>query len=172
VIGILNCWRQFGRRYFWPHLFLGMVAASLGVSSSLSQSEFAALSNTSSSLNHLNYAYGQLNNVAWLQAYRRTSPSIDYWQQHALRTVIRHLSFALSPTVAHAVDANYTRQVSALQIQHLALLASLNALLTHQPQPVIESQVEDCLPVICKTYQPGIWLSGVQGIRAGPAASL
>ncbi|MFO6297687.1 secA translation cis-regulator SecM [Rahnella selenatireducens] len=172
MIGILNRWRQFGRRYFWPHLLLGMVAASLGVSTNLSQTELPAVPNTSSSLNRLNIGSTGLSNLALLQANRRPSFGVDYWQQHALRTVIRHLSFALAPQVVYtAVQPEAVAQeAEPLHVQQLALLVTLNALLTHESKPpVIIRHTQQPFLNFSSSHQTGLWLAQVQGIRAGPA---
>lgn len=170
MIGILNRWRQFGRRYFWPHLLLGMVAASLGVSTSLTQTDLAAVPNTSSSLNRLNIGSTGLTNLALLQAHRRPAFGVDYWQQHALRTVIRHLSFALAPQVAYtAAPEVIIQEAEPLHVQQLALLVTLNALLTHESKPpVIIRHTRQPLILSTHQHQPGLWLAQVQGIRAGP----
>lgn len=174
MIGILNRWRQFGRRYFWPHLLLGMVAATLGVPTNLSGApDQAALPSTSSSLNRQNSASGTFNSLALLQeAHRRPNFSVDYWHQHALRTVIRHLSFALAPQAVYARIQE--REAEAIeppsQVAQLALLSTLNALLTHEPKPptIIRDTHHAVLPAIAQ-HQTGLWLAQVQGIRAGPA---
>ncbi len=172
MIGILNRWRQFGRRYFWPHLLLGMVAASLGVSTNLTQTELAAVpNNSSSSLNRLSIGSTGLTNLALLQAHRRPAFGVDYWQQHALRTVIRHLSFALAPQVVYtaAPEATIIQEAEPLHVQQLALLVTLNALLTHESKPpVIIRQTRQPLILSTHQHQPGLWLAQVQGIRAGP----
>ena len=170
MIGILNRWRQFGRRYFWPHLLLGMVAASLGVSTNLSQTELASVPNASSSVNRLNIGSTGLTNLALLQAHRRPAFGVDYWQQHALRTVIRHLSFALAPQVVYTATPEVVAdEAEPLHIQQLALLVTLNSLLTHEPKPpVIIRQTKQPLILSTHQHQPGLWLAQVQGIRAGP----
>ncbi|MEE4482456.1 secA translation cis-regulator SecM [Serratia ficaria] len=175
MIGILNRWRQFGRRYFWPHLLLGMVAATLGVPSNLSGApDQAALPSTSSSLNRQNSASGAFNSLALLQeAHRRPTFSVDYWQQHALRTVIRHLSFALAPQAVYArvQESEAEAAEPPLQVAQLALLSTLNALLTHEPKPptIIRHTHRALLPAQAQ-HQTGLWLAQVQGIRAGPGA--
>ena len=170
MIGILNRWRQFGRKYFWPHLLLGMVAASLGVSTNLSQTELASVPNTSSSLNRLNIGNTGLSNLALLQAHRRPSFGVDYWQQHALRTVIRHLSFALAPQVVYtAAPEVVAEEAEPLHVQQLALLVTLNALLTHESKPpVIIRRTQQPLLTTSSSHQTCLWLAQVQGIRAGP----
>ncbi|CNE70011.1 secA translation cis-regulator SecM [Yersinia nurmii] len=173
MIGILNRWRQFGRRYFWPHLLLGMVAASLGVPSNLSGGpDQTALPSTSSSQSRQNHGTTNFNSLALLQeTHRRPSFSVDYWQQHALRTVIRHLSFALAPQAAYSrvQEVEALEQVEPTQIQQLALLDTLNALLTHESRPPTIIRYTKRVPQpVLSLHQPGLWLAQVQGIRAGP----
>jgi len=153
-----------------------MVAASLGVSTNLSQTELASVTNTSSSLNRLNIGARGLTNLAWLQAHRRASIGVDYWQQHALRTVIRHLSFALAPQVVTYNVVSHEAvlaDVEPLHVQQLALLVTLNSLLTHEAKPpVIIRDTQQTLLTASAKHQPGIWLAESLGIRAGPLASL
>ncbi|WP_037389587.1 secA translation cis-regulator SecM [Serratia symbiotica] len=173
MIGILNRWRQFGRRYFWPHLLLGMVAATLGIPSSLAgKTDPAALPSTSSSFNRQNSASSAYNRLVLLQEARsRPAFSVDYWHQHALRTIIRHLSFALAPqTVYMRGLENETEAVEPpSQVAQLALLSTLNALLTHEPKPptIIRYIHYNVLPALA-LHQTGLWLAQVLGIRAGP----
>lgn len=147
-----------------------MVAASLGVSTNLSQTELASVPNASSSVNRLNIGSTGLTNLALLQAHRRPAFGVDYWQQHALRTVIRHLSFALAPQVVYTVTPEVVAdEAEPLHIQQLALLDTLNSLLTHEPKPpVIIRQTKQPLILSTHQHQPGLWLAQVQGIRAGP----
>ncbi|MEI7106287.1 secA translation cis-regulator SecM [Pectobacterium versatile] len=168
MIGILNRWRQFGRRYLWPHLLLGMVAASLGLPTSLNDSQdIASLPNSSSSVSRQNNVSLNLTDlVALKEAHRRSSYSVDYWHQHAIRTVIRHLSFALTtPQTAS------TQQVDDLQPHSLVLLDTLNALLTQDSQyPFVISLHAGRVTFYPQAHhQIGIWLAQIRGIRAGPS---
>ncbi|WP_455812571.1 secA translation cis-regulator SecM [Pseudomonas graminis] len=161
MIGILNRWRQFGIRYFWPHLLLGMVAASLGLPNASAHDRTTLAETSARSLDIGPVA--RFDSLALLESARRPSFSVDYWHQHAIRTVIRHLSFTLTPSVSPAV----TEQPH--QAHKLALLDTLNALLTHEAKPPViirytaQRQVE-----AAPRHQTGLWLAQVQGIRAGP----
>ncbi|RLM28125.1 SecA regulator SecM [Brenneria alni] len=166
MIGILNRWRQFGRRYFWPHLLLGMVAASLGLPSSLNESqEPAPLPNSASSVSRQDSTSLSLTDlVALKEAHRRPSFGVDYWHQHVIRTVIRHLSFAL--TAPQQINAPLVDDLSS---HSLVLLDTLNALLTREEKlPTIIRQTGRISSFPPTHHQAGIWLAQVCGIRAGP----
>lgn len=164
MIAIFHRWRQLGRRYFWPHLLFGMVAASLGLPAAHAQN--AEQNNRpEATAKKLIISAVRVDNLLLLQGnVRRANFSVDYWHQHAIRTVIRHLSFALTPQ--NLPDAEETLP---LAVQKMALLDTLNALLTHEArQPVIIRQTQQPAVSVTPDYHIGIWLAQVRGIRAGP----
>ncbi|MGM3174532.1 secA translation cis-regulator SecM [Dickeya lacustris] len=161
MIGILNRWRQFGRRYFWPHLLLGMVAATLGLPANFSESRDTSTEpNAVPTVSRQHVSYFNLHDLVALKDSRRRSLlSNDFWHQHAIRTVIRHLSFALTPAVAVTDVTSDHRQ---------ALLETLNALLIRDTPLAFSGVSVVPPPHTTLSYHTGLWLSQVQGIRAGP----
>ncbi len=106
----------------------------------------------------------RFESLALLHA-RRPSLNVDYWHQHAIRTVIRHLSFSLTPASV------VVEQATPLEVHRLALLDTLNALLTHEARPpAIVRHTALQQTGHAPRYQAGLWLASVQGIRAGPGS--
>ncbi|WP_192457941.1 secA translation cis-regulator SecM [Musicola keenii] len=165
MIGILNRWRQFGRRYFWPHLLLGMVAATLGLpANNFTESrEASSQANSTSAISRHNVSYFSLTDLEALKDTRRRSPlTTDYWHQHAIRTVIRHLSFAFTP------HETVVQQEVEASLHHQVLLDTLNALLMREAKQPVSPLLSVVPPIFSMPYQSGIWLAQSMGIRAGP----
>lgn len=164
MITILNRWRQFGRRYFWPHLLLGMVAAGLGLPV-FSGGAAPGLSTATAAADHNTASRVRFDSLILLQENaRRTSFCVDYWHQHAIRTVIRHLSFAMVPQPLSVAHEN-----APLKAQHFALLDSLSVLLTQEglPPAIVRHTVQQTFLEV-EVFNTVTWIRQRQGIRAGP----
>ncbi len=141
-----------------------MVAASLGLPSAVANASQTELSTPASSLCGL--SSGNVRSLAILHdACRRPTYNLDHWQQHAVRSVIRHLSWTIT------AQSLIQESVEPIQAQQLALLDSLSVLLTQRRniQP-LEHHAPSVIYSLTDSYHPGLWVAQVQGIRAGPTS--
>ena len=162
MIGLISRWGQLGRRYLWPHLLLGIVAAGLGLpftNGLLTNTNDTALSNKLSispqaRIYHLIRLHERVLRPTYVQ---------NFWHQQTLRTVIRHLSFSLPRTQSR--EPAY----SQLTVKSLVALYSLITLLTSaaalKARRLIRQRPLSRTPMVFST---GRWVAQVQGIRAGP----
>ena len=172
-MGILNFWRHLGRRYFWSHLLLGVVATGVGlptILNALSQSQQTQINSTP--VNRQSQAVNAFDNLFAQQSSQRSSSSssysVNYWQQHAVRNVIRQLTFAFSTNE----DEDTGKRVLPKE-QHFApqlIIDTLYAMLAQRSlqRDVASLQSSHHIYPTFTVYQPAIWVAQVHGIRAGP----
>ncbi|ORM73746.1 SecA regulator SecM [Pantoea wallisii] len=164
MIGIFSRWRQLGRRYFWPHLLLGMVAASLGLPACAQSAESSAASDSPVSSLFVGNVVHFDHLIRLQESARRPNFSVDYWHQHAIRTVIRHLSFSMAPSAEAEAE-----HVLPFVAQKLALIDSLQALLTSPAQPLAMAEPHRNLRHNeLAIHTSADWQAAIHGIRAGP----
>ncbi|CDL85514.1 secA translation cis-regulator SecM [Xenorhabdus szentirmaii] len=179
-MSILNLWRQFGRRYFWSHLLLGMVATGIGVPTVFAGvAESLPHTNTSSSQGNQNQAFSSFEHLFQLHlfqlksAQRQPVSSLNYWQQHVVRNVIRQLSFAFSMAKpARYETVKESSQISSPSMQQL-MLDTLHAMLTQASMPLNETvaDVSLAMAALPDIHTPALWVAQIQGIRAGPISN-
>lgn len=170
-MGILNRWRQFGRRYFWPHLLLGVVAASIGVPSNLNGlPQHISLSTAALNVNPINSAIPGVGQLVLLsEISNRPLQNLNQWQQFAIRNYLTRLVVAFPHDESASDTLKNNNENGKILISHLALLDSLSILFsTNLKIPPVVSLL---VPAASISIEPnvGLWLAKVYGIRAGPS---
>lgn len=171
-MSIISFWRQFGRRYFWSHLLLGMVAAGIGIPSLLStHAENSQQTDTPSSQNRQSQALIAFDNLFLRQSVQNPASSFtfNYWQQHAVKNVIKQLSFAFT---INSPELMVKAKDEPLPVSNVAevMLDTLYALLTETPSSALSNFPLSGYVLVQNTnsYHTGLWLAQIRGIRAGP----
>ncbi|CRL61022.1 MULTISPECIES: secA translation cis-regulator SecM [Proteus] len=171
-MSIISFWRQFGRRYFWSHLLLGMVAAGIGIPSLLSaHAENPQQTDTPSSQNRQSQALIAFDNLFLRQSVQNPASSFtfNYWQQHAVKNVIKQLSFAFT---INSPELMVKVKDEPLPVSNVAavMLDTLYALLTETPSSALSNLPLSGYVLVQNTnsYHTGLWLAQIRGIRAGP----
>lgn len=163
-MGILNCWRQFGKRYFWPHLLLGVVAAGIGVPALLANISQQTLThlNTASVVEH------QLNIERGLwQARVAQSSSINPWQQYAIKRFLTRL--AIEVNAQNKAVKQQAQNRPLLSLGDLSLVDSLVDLLAVKRIAVVYQNTTYSFEFSHQAMgQTGLWLTHLGGLRAGP----
>ena len=168
-MGILNRWRQFGKRYFWPHLLFGVVAASIGAPSVLANTEQHALSTTSASVNRLNASIQLISdNGLWQDVSRQSIQSVNPWHQQAIRRFLTRLAFVIVPQSDDVFVAKENR-FTELSVYEWTIVDSLASLLSSDriiiPRQYAPSTIDH---EHLAGQTAGLWLVKLGGLRAGP----
>ncbi|CAK9886027.1 MAG: Secretion monitor [Candidatus Erwinia impunctatus] len=88
---------------------------------------------------------------------------MDYWHQHAICTVIRHLSF--TQNLVHYPEVS---SAGVDELHQQVLLDTLTFLLGRTVRPSVQIPERRYQHFAITSHQVGLWLAARQGIRAGP----
>ncbi|MFS1538949.1 MAG: secA translation cis-regulator SecM [Candidatus Phlomobacter fragariae] len=166
-MNILDLWRHFGKRYFCPHLLLGIVTVSIGIPTTLAKVT-ENMSHTSQLLPYYqqNLALDHLLAVSKYRIFY--SFGVNYWHQHALRNMIRQLAFVFSAQETQKqLDANLSMRHKPISLYNtldtLYFMVNLSVFYPNE-QNFTYSLIQSSYHI---AYQAALWVAW-QGIRAGP----
>lgn len=171
---IINSWRQIGRRYFWPHLLLGVVAAYLGISANLEKPFIQRIvSSTLLSVNRLEHNFNSFFTPGILtgNSYSYSGQRVNPWQNQALRRFIRQFAFSLTYDVSSPNLSDIELEKDSSSDYYWELVSHIAALMSGYSISS-EYQFTHLYPKRQAVELPnlaiGLLLAQSGGIRAGP----
>ena len=168
-MSILNRWRQIGKRYFWPHLLLGVVAASFGAPSILGNNEQQAVLSTSTSVNQT--ATISPEHIVRQEFSRQSVQSVSIWHQQAIRRFLTKLAFAISPQINETFSVDEEEHL-LLSVYDWPVVNTLTELLLSNQIAHLGYSIENANYHFPVQQKLGLWLVKLGGLRAGPLSSL